>query len=103
MEDKRDFFTSRQGFKDFLEGPIWKDIKHEMEALRETARDAMEGTESDEERRKFAYRARTVGEVIIMVEGFGEEAEEEAMKELDFEDGEEDNSINQELYDIEED
>lgn len=79
----KDFRTSPAQFSDFLKGFIWKDIKRELLELRETARDAMEGTDDEEERRRFAYRARTIWETIIMIEGFAIEAEEVMMVDVD--------------------
>ena len=79
----RDMNSSPGMFKDFLEGSIWKDIKGELAELREDARDAMEGTDNDEERRQFSYRARTVKEILFMIEGFAEEIKEEIIEDED--------------------
>lgn len=101
-EEKYEFYTSHQGFKDFIEGGIWKDIKHEMGALLEVVDTALRKEKDPAEFYTWQGRASAIEDIITMIEGFGEEIEEQALKDLDFED-EEDNSINQELYDIEED
>ena len=87
-EKKRELLTSPAGFKDFFKSVVWIDIKNDLEGMREFARDGMEDTDDDEERRACAYRARTIREMIMRIEGLGETAEEDR-KEIDSEEDEE--------------
>ena len=91
--EEREFLTSPGRFRDFLEGSIWTDIKHELNSMRELARDGMEGADDDDERRACSYRARTIREMIIMIEGFGETVGEETKEINDDEEEEPSNEI----------
>lgn len=70
-------------WKDFFESTIWKDIKAELEELREIARDGMEDAEDDRIRISCSYRARTIREILFMIENFGKEIKEKEIEDED--------------------
>ena len=87
-KERREFFTSIAGFKDFLEGGVWRDIKSELEDMISLADIALRNEKDPPEIYTWQGRATALEDMITMIELLGETAEEEK-KEIDSEEEEE--------------
>ena len=87
-EEKKEFFTSPQGFKIFLEGGIWRDIKGELEGMIKIADAYLRNEKDPPEFYTWQGRATAVEDMITMIELLEDTVEEET-KEIDNEEDEE--------------
>ncbi len=79
-KEKREFFTSIMGFKDFLEGSVWRDIKSELKDMILLSDSALRNEKDPAEFYRWQGRATALEDMITMIELLGETAEEENMK-----------------------
>ena len=84
-KEKREFRTSIMGFKDFLEGHVWADIKGELEDMILLANSALRNEKEPAQFYTWQGRATALEDMIMMIELLGETAEEEMKGEEDVE------------------
>ena len=78
-----EFLTSPAQFKDFVKSHVGKDIKREVEMLVRTADVALRNEKDPKEFYTWQGRATACEDIIIMIEGFADEVEEELLVDID--------------------